>query len=113
VSESTPPRTRLCAATADAAARATADATADPGADTAGRRLCRSVRRAFLATGGALVVSFVLRPSLNFAQDAAKPAQPELPASLKKTPFLDSWIRIEADGRVHRCSPGRPSSARV
>ena len=45
-------------------------------------------RREFLATGGALVVSF----SLN--------AQPKLPGSLAKEPLLDSWIRIGADGGI-------------
>ncbi len=45
-------------------------------------------RRQFLATGGALVVSFSLR------------AQPKLPGSLAKEPRLDSWIRIGADGAI-------------
>jgi CO/xanthine dehydrogenase Mo-binding subunit len=45
-------------------------------------------RREFLATGGALVVSFSLR------------AQPKLPGSLAKEPLLDSWIRIGADGGI-------------
>ncbi|OGA65781.1 MAG: aldehyde dehydrogenase [Betaproteobacteria bacterium RIFCSPLOWO2_12_FULL_65_14] len=45
-------------------------------------------RREFLATGGALVVSFSLR------------AQPKLPGSLAKAPLLDSWIRIGADGGI-------------
>jgi CO/xanthine dehydrogenase Mo-binding subunit len=55
-------------------------------------------RRAFLATGGALVVSFALRPPPSLAQTPA--TAPELPASLKKTPLLDAWIRINADGSV-------------
>ncbi len=45
-------------------------------------------RREFLATGGALIVSFSLR------------AQPKLPGSLAKEPLLDSWIRIGADGGI-------------
>jgi nicotinate dehydrogenase subunit B len=45
-------------------------------------------RREFIATSGALVVSFSLH------------AQPKLPGSLAKEPLLDSWIRIGADGRI-------------
>ena len=45
-------------------------------------------RREFLATSGALVVSF----SLN--------AQPKLPGSLAREPLLDSWIRVGADGGI-------------
>lgn len=63
-------------------------------------------RRGFL-TGGALVVSFALAPRA-FAQLAgggeggAGPAvvAPDLKGSLKSTPWLDAWIRIDADGRV-------------
>jgi CO/xanthine dehydrogenase Mo-binding subunit len=47
-------------------------------------------RREFLATGGALVVSFSLH---------AQPKLP-LPGSLAKEPLLDSWIRIGADGAI-------------
>jgi CO/xanthine dehydrogenase Mo-binding subunit len=65
-------------------------------------------RRALLASGGALIVSF----SLAHAQDAPSPQPPAttpaaeppkpapLPGSLKEAPFLDSWIKIEADGGV-------------
>ncbi len=61
-------------------------------------------RRALLASGGALIVSF----SLARAQDtpaaqppaAEPPKPPPLPGSLKTAPFLDSWIRIDADGGV-------------
>jgi CO/xanthine dehydrogenase Mo-binding subunit len=49
-------------------------------------------RREFLATGGALVLFFAL-PRL-----AAQPAK--LPGSLDKTPELDAWIRIGADGAI-------------
>jgi nicotinate dehydrogenase subunit B len=63
-------------------------------------------RRALLAAGGALVLSFALRPE-GWAATAAKPAAapapppgPELPGSLKKQPLLDGWIRIDAAGKV-------------
>jgi CO/xanthine dehydrogenase Mo-binding subunit len=58
-------------------------------------------RRSVLAGGGALIVSFSL--SDGFAQDQATPtaaATLNPPGSLKSTPFLDSWIRIEADGGI-------------
>jgi len=46
-------------------------------------------RREFIATGGALIVSFAL------------PARAQkLPGSLEKDPLLDSWIRVAADGRI-------------
>ncbi|MBV8925696.1 MAG: xanthine dehydrogenase family protein molybdopterin-binding subunit [Bradyrhizobium sp.] len=56
-------------------------------------------RRRLLAGGGAFVVSFSLTGA--FAQDqgapaASPPAKP--PGSLEKSPYLDSWIRIEAEG---------------
>src|SRR4051812_27430479 len=58
-------------------------------------------RRNLLAGGGALIVSFSLGDAL--AQDqaapaAAPPAPP--PGSLKGAPYLDSWIRIDADGGI-------------
>jgi CO/xanthine dehydrogenase Mo-binding subunit len=46
-------------------------------------------RRAFLKTGGALLVSFSL-PA--FAQ--------KLPGALERTPMLDAWLRVAADGRI-------------
>jgi nicotinate dehydrogenase subunit B len=59
-------------------------------------------RRQVLAGGGALIVSF----SLNGAASAQvqggpdrRPA-PGLPGSLKAAPYLDSWLRIEADGTI-------------
>jgi CO/xanthine dehydrogenase Mo-binding subunit len=52
-------------------------------------------RRALLAGGGALILSFSL--SRAPAQDAPKPP---LPGDLKKAPYLDSWIRIGSDGKV-------------
>jgi CO/xanthine dehydrogenase Mo-binding subunit len=42
-------------------------------------------------------MSFSLAPRL-LAQEAGKPGA--LPGDLKKAPFLDSWIRIDADGKV-------------
>jgi CO/xanthine dehydrogenase Mo-binding subunit len=57
-------------------------------------------RRSVLTGGGALIVSFSLRDA--FAQDQAAPAAapPPLPGSLKGAPYLDSWIRIDADGGI-------------
>ena len=57
-------------------------------------------RRAFLGGAGALIVSFsMLRAS---AQEAppAEPEPPELPGALSDSPFLDSWIRIDAEGKI-------------
>ncbi|MGB9115169.1 molybdopterin cofactor-binding domain-containing protein [Bradyrhizobium sp.] len=58
-------------------------------------------RRRVLAGGGALIVSFSMSDA--FAQDQAAPASapaPSPPGSLKGEPYLDSWIRIDADGGV-------------
>jgi nicotinate dehydrogenase subunit B len=55
-------------------------------------------RRAAVAGGGALIIAFALSGYGVRAQDAPKP-QP-LPGDLKKSPFLDSWIRVDADGRI-------------
>ncbi|HEV7411065.1 MAG TPA: molybdopterin cofactor-binding domain-containing protein [Bradyrhizobium sp.] len=58
-------------------------------------------RRRVLMGGGALIVSFSLGDA--FAQDqspAAAPPPPSPPGSLKQAPFLDSWIRIDADGSI-------------
>ncbi|MEN3350048.1 MAG: nicotinate dehydrogenase subunit [Bradyrhizobium sp.] len=54
-------------------------------------------RRSVLAGGGALIVSFSLRGAV--AQEQ-KPQGPKLPGSLATSPYLDSWIRIDADGRI-------------
>ncbi|MFL6792329.1 MAG: molybdopterin cofactor-binding domain-containing protein [Bradyrhizobium sp.] len=57
-------------------------------------------RRRLLAGGGALIVSFSLSGA--FAQGqapAAAPAQ-KPPGSLATAPYLDSWIRIDADGSI-------------
>ena len=50
-------------------------------------------RREALQGAGALIVSFTLSPALPQAGD-------KLPGSLARTPFLDAWIRIEANGAV-------------
>ncbi len=57
-------------------------------------------RRRVLAGGGALIVSFSLSDA--FAQDQAPGAAPapKPPGSLATTPYLDSWIRIDADGSI-------------
>ena len=62
----------------------------------------RPLRRRFLKGTGALVAWFALRPALTDGQ-VAQPAvaqAPPLPGSLRTAPFLDSWIRIDADGNV-------------
>jgi CO/xanthine dehydrogenase Mo-binding subunit len=53
----------------------------------------------FLATGGAVVVTFALRPLSSLAQGTPQ-AQPKLPGSLDKAPYLDAWIGIGGDGAV-------------
>jgi CO/xanthine dehydrogenase Mo-binding subunit len=60
-----------------------------------------NTRRDFLQRSGALVVSFALfGPAA--AQEAARAggANGKLPGSLGKAPWLDAWIRIDADNRV-------------
>ncbi len=59
-------------------------------------------RRAFLAAGGGLIVSFTL-PRAGAAAEPGGPlpaAAPALPGSLKDTPLLDAWIRVAPDGAV-------------
>src|SRR6185503_9212769 len=58
-------------------------------------------RRRVLAGGGALIVSFSLSGALAQQQGApaAAPA-PSPPGSLKNSPYLDAWIRIDADGSI-------------
>ena len=62
-------------------------------------RSCIS-RRAVLQGAGALIVSFTLSPVVAQEADRAKAAgaAPKLPGSLSHAPFLDAWIRIDADG---------------
>jgi nicotinate dehydrogenase subunit B len=55
-------------------------------------------RRRVLAGGGALIVSFSLPDA--FAQQQAQAPAPKPPGSLAKAPYLDSWIRIDADGAI-------------
>jgi nicotinate dehydrogenase subunit B len=58
-------------------------------------------RRQVLASGGALIVSFSLTDA--FAQDQAAPVAAHPPkwiGSLKDAPYLDSWVRIDADGKI-------------
>jgi nicotinate dehydrogenase subunit B len=55
-------------------------------------------RRRLLTGGGALIVSFSLTSA--FAQDQSPPPGPKPPGSLEKSPYLDSWIRIDADGGI-------------
>jgi nicotinate dehydrogenase subunit B len=58
-------------------------------------------RRQVLAGGGSLIVSFSLDDALaQDAKPAAAPPPPSPPGSLKETPFLDSWVRIDADGSI-------------
>ena len=54
----------------------------------------RLSRREFLAATGGLVLSFSI-PATAFAQEGKSP---NLPGSLSKAPFLDSWIRIDEKG---------------
>ena len=63
-------------------------------------------RRQLLAVGGALVVGFTWRRG-HAAESIAAPDAgtqpvlvPRLPGSLKADPFLDAWIRIDAQGGV-------------
>jgi CO/xanthine dehydrogenase Mo-binding subunit len=53
-------------------------------------------RRQVLAGGGALIVSFSLSDA--FAQEHAATGAPKPPGSLAASPYLDAWIRIDADG---------------
>src|SRR3954447_22286426 len=55
-------------------------------------------RRRVLAGGGALIVSFSLGDAFAQAQNPAPAPAPSPPGSLKQAPFLDSWIRVDADG---------------
>ena len=55
-------------------------------------------RRMFVATGGALIVSFSLTRH-GFAQQPA-PHPAKRPGSLAKAPYLDSWIGIDGNGGV-------------
>jgi CO/xanthine dehydrogenase Mo-binding subunit len=54
----------------------------------------RPGRRRFLASGGALTLSFALPLRPHAAKDEG------LPGSLARAPWLDAWIRVGADNRV-------------
>ena len=59
-------------------------------------------RRAVLAGAGALVVGFSCGSDA-WAQGtppATSPPAPQRPGSLHTAPFLDSWIRVDADGTI-------------
>jgi CO/xanthine dehydrogenase Mo-binding subunit len=55
-------------------------------------------RRSVLAGSGALIISFSL--SRAFAEDKAAASAPSPPGSLKTSPYLESWIRIDANGAI-------------
>lgn len=57
-------------------------------------------RRAVLAGSGALIVSFSLRSFAQEPPEGAEPEPVELPGSLDDDRFLDSWIRVDADGSI-------------
>ena len=58
-------------------------------------------RRRVLAGSGALIVSFSLSNAFGQDQNAALAAPAPKPSgSLATAPFLDSWIRVDADGSV-------------
>jgi nicotinate dehydrogenase subunit B len=58
-------------------------------------------RRRVLAGGGALIVSFSLSGALAQQQNAPAVAPaPSPPGSLKNSPYLDAWLRIDANGSI-------------
>jgi CO/xanthine dehydrogenase Mo-binding subunit len=65
-------------------------------------RLAGPTRRGLLAGGGALILSFRLGPTLALDEQGGTPPpqKPALPGSLKEQPWLDAWIRIDADGAI-------------
>jgi nicotinate dehydrogenase subunit B len=61
-----------------------------------------ALSRRGLLQAGALFVAFSMAPRV-VAQEggaAQKPVAPGLPGSLKTTPFLDAWIRVDATGQI-------------
>ena len=56
-------------------------------------------RRRVVAGSGALIVSFSLPDAFAQERETQAPA-PKPPGSLAKAPYLDSWIRIDADGTI-------------
>jgi nicotinate dehydrogenase subunit B len=68
-------------------------------------------RRRFLVNSlaGSLTVSFTLLPLAEVLAQTTeagtfRQAAPKLPGSLKSTPMLDAWIKIDADGHVTVCT---------
>jgi CO/xanthine dehydrogenase Mo-binding subunit len=57
-------------------------------------------RRRVLAGSGALIVSFALSKAYAQDQAPAAAAAPKPPGSLATAPYLDAWIRIDADGSI-------------
>ncbi len=59
-------------------------------------------RRSVLAGTGSLVLSFSASRLLAQTPQGAAPAppKPKLPGDLKDSPYLDSWIRIDAKGEI-------------
>ncbi|RZL94348.1 MAG: xanthine dehydrogenase family protein molybdopterin-binding subunit, partial [Variovorax sp.] len=55
-------------------------------------------RRQLLAAAGSLTVVCALKPA--WAQDETPMNKGKLPGSLEKAPWLDAWIRIDADNRI-------------
>jgi nicotinate dehydrogenase subunit B len=75
-----------------------------PPSPSAARGMAREIdpelrlsRREFVAGAGALVVSFALLPGFSAGQDVRAPGPP---GSLKDTPMLDAWIRVDAEGTI-------------
>src|SRR3984893_15737200 len=86
----------------------TADANRCCKLDRNGRQAMKNVvvlsRRSVLAGTGALVFSFCSQSRLA-AQESTRGGQQSgaaraLPGSLKTSPFLDSWIRVDANGSI-------------
>jgi nicotinate dehydrogenase subunit B len=57
-------------------------------------------RRDLLRGAGALVLGFSISHSLAQGVDEPRGRGEDLPGSLNKSPLLDSWIRVDADGTV-------------
>lgn len=57
-------------------------------------------RRRLLAAAGSLTLAFSLAPAWSQGEGGAKGKEGGLPGSLEKEPWLDAWIRIEANNAV-------------
>jgi nicotinate dehydrogenase subunit B len=55
-------------------------------------------RRRLLAAAGSLTMVFAAGPA--WPQDETPLGKGKLPGSLEKAPWLDAWIRIDADNRI-------------